>query len=218
MGATRRAIAADAASPTTATGYTAAVTSLPDLPPLAAWRHLDARDGFEVVVPSARSGGGVVLTGRTTALEDGLAWHIGYRIEVDDRWRTRRAEISAWWPHGEGTVLLEADGEGRWSVDGAARPDLDGVIDVDLECSACTNTFPLHRLDLATPQPGPAAYVNAPDLSVMRLEQTYGPARPGPDGTTLVGYDCAHFTTTCDLTTDAAGLVLDYPGLAVRTS
>ena len=194
------------------------MTSPEHLPSQAAWRHVEARDGFEVLATHRSARGGTVLAGHSTAVEEGQAWSIGYRIEVDAGWRTRRADIRAWWPHGTGAVLLEADGAGTWTVDGAARPDLDGCLDVDLECSACTNTFAFHRLDLATAQPGPAAYVHAPDLAVMRLEQTYGPSRPGPDGTTVVAYDCAHFATTCDLTHDAAGLILDYPGLAVRSS
>ena len=187
------------------------------LPAQAAWRHVEARDGFEVLVTSAAPGR-TVFTGRTTAVEEGVAWAIGYRIEVDEGWRTRRAEIAAWWPHGEGAVVLEADGRGGWTVDGEPRPDLDGCLDVDLECSACTNTFAFHRLDLSGPAPGPAAYVEAADLHVFRLDQTYGPARPGPDGTTVIAYDCAHFAVTCDLVADASGLVLDYPGLATRSS
>ncbi|MGZ8611310.1 MAG: putative glycolipid-binding domain-containing protein [Actinomycetota bacterium] len=43
-------------------------------------------------------------------------------------------------------MTLEADGEGRWRVDCAPRPDLDECRDIDLESSACTNTIPIHSL------------------------------------------------------------------------
>lgn len=57
-------------------------------PPAAAWRHREARTGFETVffrpVP-----GGYRIDGSTTAVEDGRAWAVGYRIETDDAWVTR---------------------------------------------------------------------------------------------------------------------------------
>lgn len=44
--------------------------------------------------------------------------------------------------------VLISDGQGRWTVDGEPAPQLDGLIDVDPEASACTNTLPVHRLPL----------------------------------------------------------------------
>jgi hypothetical protein len=152
-------------------------------------------------------GSGVVLDGHTTAVEEGEAFAVGYRIEVDDRWRTRRAALRAWWPHGEGS----------WTVDGVARPDLDGCLDVDLESSACTNALPLRRLGLAVgaPADAPAVYVRALDLAVERLEQR--DARRPDDGVHVIAHDvCERFEADVDLTYDRTGLVLDDPTLAVR--
>ena len=42
-----------------------------------------------------------------------------YAIELGDGWRTRRATVSAL---GGREVRLEADGEGRWRVDGDPAP------------------------------------------------------------------------------------------------
>jgi uncharacterized protein len=122
----------------------------PDLPPSAAWRHRDAREGFECVFLAAQ---------------------------------------------------------------------VAGVLDVDLEASACTNTFPVHRLGLA---PGaaaeaPAAYVRAPGLAVERLEQTYRRVEDGPDGPAF-DYESPAFGTSCRLAFDEALLVVDYPDLAVRVA
>ncbi|HMJ78196.1 MAG TPA: putative glycolipid-binding domain-containing protein [Iamia sp.] len=191
---------------------------LSPFPPLAAWRHVEAREGYEVlsvhVLPV-----GVLLDGHTTAVEDGEAFAVGYRIEVDERWRTRRAVLRGWWPHGEGSVVVEGDGAGSWAVDGVDRPDLEGCLDVDLESSACTNALPLRRLDLAVGAAGssPAAYVRALDLAVERLEQDY--LRLPDDGDHVVAhYVCERFDADFDLTYDRTGLVVDYPGLAVRAS
>ena len=64
-------------------------------------------------------------------------------------------------------VELTRDGK-RWYVDGAHRADLDGLLDVDLEASAMTNTVPVHRTDLADRTAAPAVYVRL-DGSVRRL-------------------------------------------------
>ncbi len=178
-----------------------------DLPAFAAWRFVDAVDGFEVVY--AQPGG---LRGHTSAVEDGQAYAVRYEIAFDDRWRTRAARVASDSVAGPRETVLVADGEGRWTVDGEPVPQLDGLVDVDLEASACTNTLPVHRLPLPPGEvtDAPAAYVRALDLSVVRLDQTY--RRPDDHH-----YD---YTSQTDframLKYDAAELIVDYPGIAVR--
>jgi hypothetical protein len=178
-----------------------------DLPAFAAWRFVDAVDGFEVVY--ARPGR---LRGHTSAVEDGQAYAVRYEVALDDRWRTREARVASDTVTGPGETVLISDGEGHWTVDGEPAPQLDGLIDVDLEASACTNTLPVHRLPLGLDDvtPAPAVYVRALDLSVVRLDQTY---RRLDDRR----YD---YTSQADfravLEYDAAGLIVDYPGIAVR--
>ncbi|GAA2984469.1 putative glycolipid-binding domain-containing protein [Streptosporangium longisporum] len=185
-------------------------------PRTAAWRHLDARTGFEVVYFHPL-GDGHRIEGWTTAVEDGVTWAVDYVIEVDAAWVTRSARIGGHSAEGSRSTVLEADGAGRWRVDGEPAPHLDGCLDVDLESSAMTNAFPVHRLGL---RPGaaakaPAAYVRAVDLAVERLEQDY--LRVGDEGSRRC-YDYASpaFGFACRLVYDESGLVLDYPGIAVR--
>jgi hypothetical protein len=187
-------------------------------PPFAAWHHRHARDGFEVVFWQV-DGDGVRLEGHTTAVEDGQAWAVGYLIALDAGWRTRRAQVWGRSPTGTRELTLEADGSGGWLVDGVAAPRLDGCLDVDLESSSCTNTFPVHRLGLAVGEAAdaPAAYVRALDLSVERLEQRY--ARVADDGPRhRYDYAAPAFGYRGRLVYDASGLVLDYPGIALRTA
>ena len=180
---------------------------LADLPPFAAWRFVDAVDGFEVVYFEPGR-----LRGHTSAVEDGDAYAVRYQITLDDRWRTREVRVSSDTVAGSRSTLLVSDAEGHWSVDGAPAPHLDGLVDVDLEASACTNTLPVHRLVLPVGEDtvASAVYVQALDLAVRRLDQTYR------------RLDDHHFAYTSEgdfravLTYDAAGLVVDYPGIAVR--
>ena len=117
-------------------------------PPTACWQHAPARSGFEVAYFQAHPGGWLI-EGTTAALEDAQTWVVTYRIVVDAAWLTRSARVSARTAAGARETLLEADGAGHWLVDGDPAHHLDGCLDVDLESSAMTNTFPVHRLDLA---------------------------------------------------------------------
>jgi uncharacterized protein len=188
----------------------------PDLPEFAAWQHRDARDGFEVVFLHAGEHG-YHLEGVTAAVEDGEAWAVHYAITLDSGWMTRSARIPGLAASGEHELKLEADGAGRWRVNGAAAPYLDGCLDLDLESSALTNALPVHRLRLEVGQEAeaPAAYVRAGDLSVERLEQRY--VRLEDAGTReRYLYTAARFEFEGELSYDQFGLVLDYPGIAVR--
>jgi hypothetical protein len=97
------------------------------------------------------------------------------------------------------------------------RPDLAGCQDVDFESSAVTNTLPIHRLPFVLGETFevPAAFVQADDLSVIRLEQHYTLVSSDKDRH-VFQYESATFDFACELTYDASGLVLDYPGIAVR--
>jgi uncharacterized protein len=180
------------------------------LPGFAAWRFVDAVDGFEVVYAGPN-----LLRGHTSAVEDGQTYAVRYEIALDDHWRTREARVASDTVAGPRETLLRADGEGRWTVDGRRAPHLDGLVDVDLEASACTNTLPVHRLPLPLGEvtEAPAAYVRALDLSVTRLDQTY---RRRDDHRYDYTSEGGEFRAI--LTYDAAGLIVDYPGIAVRVA
>jgi uncharacterized protein len=116
-------------------------------------------------------------------------------------------------------VGLEGDGAGRWWIDGREAVELDGCLDVDLESSALTNAFPVRRLGLETGgrAQAPAVYVRAADLAIERLEQRYARLDDGEHGQRYA-YTAPRFAFECELSYDAAGLVLEYPGIAVRAA
>ena len=178
-----------------------------ELPPYAAWRFVDGVDGFEVMYAEPGR-----LRGHTSAVEDGQAYAVGYEITLDDRWRTREVVVSSDTVSGSRSTVLLSDGDGRWTVDGVPAPHLDGLVDVDLEASACTNTLPVHRLPLTVDEDvvASAVYVQAIDLAVRRLDQTYRRLDGHRfDYTSEGGFNAV-------LTYDTSGLVVDYPGIAAR--
>ena len=185
-------------------------------PRTAAWAHQGTRTGYEVawIEPVLH---GLVVTGCTTAVEDGEAWMVDYNIRLDADWRTRRAEVRGRSGGAARFSVLQSDGEGRWQVDGVPAPHLDGCMDVDLESSALTNALPVHRLALQRSEraAAPAAYVRAVSLNTDRLEQTY--ARTDDDGPRkCYDYTAPAFDFSCRLVYDTTGFVLAYPGIAVR--
>jgi len=185
-------------------------------PRSAAWLHQGVRSGFEVVylVPLD---GGYRLEGCTTAIDGEATWVISYDIRLDTTWTTRRAHISSRSAAGWRSTLLEMDDGGHWEVDGRTAPQLTGCRDVDLESSAMTNALPVHRMALPVGgrDAAPAAYVRAPDLTVDRLAQTYARVADGTAGERY-DYTAPAFDFACQLIYDRSGLVIEYPGIAVR--
>jgi uncharacterized protein len=184
------------------------------LPATAAWTHRGSQTGFEVAWFDA-GGGGTVLTGCTAATDESGAWAVDYEIRVDGAWRTQAARVRGRSAGGIRIVELTTDGQGRWAVDGAPAPHLDGCLDIDLESSAVTNTLPVHRLALRPGERGasPAAWVRAADLAVERLAQDYRYV-----GNRSFDYAATSEDFTARLVYDDAGLVLEYPGIAARSA
>jgi hypothetical protein len=188
-----------------------------DPPSTAAWQHRDARDGFEVVFLH-RAASGYRFEGHASAVEDDQAWAVQYSIVVNDEWRTQSARVAGRSETGARELTVETSG-GIWRVNGEPAPQLDGCLDVDLEASALTNAFPVHRLGLEVGQAAdaPAAYVRAPDLRVERLEQRY--MRVDDDGRReRYDYTAPGLDFAAQLVYDEFGLVLDYPGIALRAA
>ena len=210
-----------AAAPAPELVLTIVTTATPPVGPVpatAAWQHRGARSGFEVVYFSTGRDGGRI-EGWATAIEHGTTWAVEYTIDVNAAWATRSARIRGRSADGFSSALLQADGAGHWLVDGKPARHLDGCLDVDLEASAMTNALPVRRLGLpvAAAAAAPAAYVRAVGLAVERLEQTYARTT---DEASCQRYDYAApaFDFAARLIYDQSGLVLDYPGIAVRAS
>jgi uncharacterized protein len=82
-----------------------------------------------------------------------------------------------------------------------------------------TNVLPVHRMALpaGARAAAPAAYVRAAGLAVERLEPTYVRAA-GQATRQCFDYTAPAFDFSCRLVYDESGLVVDYPGIAVRAA
>lgn len=192
------------------------VVHLEQLPDVAAWQHVDARTGFEVLFYAPREDGHL-LRGQTTAVQDDAAWSVGYRVELDRDWQTTRVEATTVSATGERRIELRRTPDAHWFVDGTPRPELTGCVDIDFESSAVTNTLPIHRLTFRPDEPHavPATFVYAEDLRVERIDQEYR-LLDRTDGRIRFSYASPTFDFACALTYDSTGLVVDYPGIAER--
>jgi hypothetical protein len=184
----------------------------------AAWQHRGLRDGFEVLFVHSTDDGHR-CDGAVAALEGGSGWAVRYSVILDRSWTTRSAQVSTIATVGGWELRLEANGHGGWEVDGKPAPDLDGCLDVDLEASVFTNALPVHRLRLAVGAgaEAPAAYVRVLEPQIERLRQRY--ERLPDDGERLrYDYAAPAFEFRDVLIYDTSGLILDYPGIAVRVA
>ncbi|MEV7601211.1 putative glycolipid-binding domain-containing protein [Kitasatospora sp. NPDC089797] len=178
------------------------------------WK-IDETDGLETAWIT-RTPTTLAARGRVAATRPAPYW-LTYALETAPDFTTRRLQLTAHTPEATRTLDLRRDDTGRWSVDGTARPDLDGALDCDLGLSPLTNTPPVLRHGL---HQGPGerhflmAWIRVPDLTVHPSRQTYTHLRRAADGTATVRYASGDYHA--DLLIDPDGLVRDYPGLAHR--
>jgi uncharacterized protein len=163
---------------------------------------------------------GIEADGVVIGEEDGVVFRARYVIRCDPGWRTREMIVDPL--DGRNPLHLDSDGEGNWSdASGQSIPELEGCTDVDLSATPFTNTLPIRRLDLGEGGSSEIAvvYVNAPDMRLDVSRQRYTCLERNADGGLYRYEDRGSFRGfTADLPVDAAGLVLDYPGIFRRLS
>src|SRR5260370_34245333 len=83
--------------------------------------------------------------GRVIMAEEGLA-SVEYEVRCDAGFRVAALTISVSDSAGGARLVLAADGDGHWQANGQARPDLDGCVDRDIQCTSLTSPPPARRL------------------------------------------------------------------------
>jgi hypothetical protein len=121
---------------------------------------------------------------------------------------------------GAWTCATTADGEPDLPAAGGSADAFSEALDCDLGRSPLTNSMPVLRhglLDGGGPIDFVMAWVSVPDLGVHRSEQRYTFLRRDGERST-VRYESRNRSFVAEITFDADGLVVLYPGLARRVS
>jgi uncharacterized protein len=150
------------------------------------------------------------LEGTAVFSHEGLPCRLDYQILCDAAWRTLSTEVKGWVGNTNINIRLQVTPAGGWQLNGTDQPALAGCIDVDLNFSPCTNTLPIHRLNLAIGETAEikAAWLRFPSFRLEPLAQTYKRLSE-----LAYRYESSGGKFVADLKVDAAGFVIDYPNI-----
>ncbi len=173
------------------------------------------------------------LTARGVAIGAGpLQYRLDYELETSAGFVTERLVVTS---RGEGwrrELELRRDPHGAWAIDADEEGELDlpgpggdatslvGALDCDLGLSPVTNTMPILRhglLDGGGPIELTMAWVAVPALAVQADGQRYRHVGSAADRH-VIGFEAVDGSFVTDITVDADGIVIDYPGIARRLS
>jgi hypothetical protein len=122
-----------------------------------------------------RTEAGYALRGTVVGVFAGAPLTARYAVECSEAWITRTARVELVMPPELREVHVVRGADGGWTVDGSARPELDGLMDVDIQVTPSTNTLPIERLALSVGEEAEvtAVWIRVPELVVSPLRQSY---------------------------------------------
>lgn len=156
------------------------------------------------------AGQGLHLAGTVVAAEAGKPLRIDYQVVLDEQNLTQAVTVNVSGGLGEHHIALAVDAQRAWTWNGRALPECQGLADVDLGFSPCTNTLPIRRLNL---NPGEsrnltAVWVRYPEFDVIPFSQRYTRL----DSRRYL-FESLISDFKAELTVDDLGLVRRYEGL-----
>ena len=183
--------------------------------PVYAWSRVDVDTGLGWVL--FETGDGIRVEGHEVVVDADESWVVAFAVQLDEEWRSRRAEVTVHDGHGSRELVLESDGNGNWSINGSVAPELEGCLDVDIAATPSTNTFVIRRLSLPIGRVGEVrvAWVSVPGLEVATVEQSYTHLE-SRDGTDRYEYRSRGSIDGWVIEVDEDGVALDYEGFARR--
>ena len=150
------------------------------------------------------------LTGTAVFSHQQQPCRLDYLIVCDSSWNTRSGTVAGRLGNTAVIVELTVDVDHRWRLNGAARPEAAGCIDLDLNFSPSTNLLPIRRLGLAIGQAAEvrAAWLRFPAFELEPLPQLY---RRLDEST--YHYESGGGQFVADLQVNPAGFITNYPGI-----
>jgi hypothetical protein len=157
-----------------------------------------------------RIASGWQLEGEAMFDHEGSSARLSYDIRTDAEWLTESVVVTG--TVGERNIDIELlrNHAGEWAQNGSKVWEVTGCDDIDLNFSPSTNTLPIRRLRLAVGESAKvsAAWLRFPSFALEPFEQTY--TRTADD---RYRYESAGGKFQRELTVNAAGFVIDYPGI-----
>ena len=138
------------------------------------------------------------------------AGRLEYAADADSGWQTRRAEVRGTVGARQVAFVITRSAGGAWRINDADRPDLAGLVDLDLGFTPATNLFPLRRLGL---EPGAAADAEAVWLDDASWTFTRLPQRYERRSADTYWYESPIAGYADLLIVSPDGFVREYPGL-----
>lgn len=133
-----------------------------------------------------------------------------FAVDCDCDWRFRHAIIDVF---GGARLELTFQPPVGWTRNGEAMEGFADAVEIDFVATPFTNTLPIRRLNLDLGQSASivAAWIDFPSLEVMPDPQRYTRIAQN-----TYRYESLDSDFTRDVTVDADGFVVDYPGLFAR--
>lgn len=170
------------------------------------WRRIDL-PGHEIATLAAL-GECWELSGTAIFTSPKGPCKLDYAVICDSAWRTKAARISGMVGGDAVSLIVSADAQRRWHLNGTECPAVEGCIDIDLGFSPSTNLLPIRRLALNVDEEAAvkAAWLPFPSLAFEPLPQLYR-----RDGATTWHYESRGGVFVRKLEVNAAGFVTSYP-------
>lgn len=162
-----------------------------------------------------RPDGSKHANGHIIGVIEDIPFRIVYEVRIDAHWCVREVMISDLML-GTTLVDLHADGAGGWSdPNGMPMSQFDGCIDIDFTATPLTNILPIRRLEwqVGMTHAIDVVYIVHPQFEVFPAKQSYTCLSTGATGARY-HFKMGEFER--DITVDADGFVIDYPGLFQR--
>ncbi|GAA3024963.1 putative glycolipid-binding domain-containing protein [Actinokineospora globicatena] len=164
-----------------------------------------------------RASGRLIVAGdRQAGVE---AYSASYEASLDRGEEAGRLLLRTTTAEQERQISLSRAEDGTWLVDHghtSARDHFGGSVTVHVAGAVTFATLPIRRLNLHR-TPGefeiPVVHVSLPDLQVRLVDQTFRTVSVDERGA-VIAFTQGEFST--ELTVDADGVVVDYPGVATR--
>ena len=150
------------------------------------------------------------LTGTAVFSHQQQPCRLDYLVVCDSNWHTRSGKVAGWLGDTAVNIELAIDLDHHWQLNGIARPEVAGCIDLDLNFSPSTNLLPIRRLGLAIGQAAEisAAWLRFPTFELEPLPQLY---RRLDEST--YHYESGGGQFVADLQVNSIGFITNYPGI-----